>query len=221
MRILATLALTAALASAQNYVQDVFPIWEKHCLGCHASGTTMGSLDLETWEGLQRGGNHGTIVVPGNLKASRLYTMLTGETKPAMPMDGKVLSAGEIEVVRKWIASGAPPPSDAEIAELRRRAAGEEKPKANRQIKPVGSRGLAQRREIAVGRFDRSDALLHQPRTKSRTGGSSMKTTSLPVGRAPWPALVDKKTLAAPHGEYSTRRGRVMTEPPLASQPRT
>lgn len=130
MRILATVALTAALASAQSYVQDVFPIWEKHCLGCHASGTTMGSLDLETWEGLQRGGNHGTIVVPGDLKASRLYTMLTGETKPAMPMDGKVLSAGEIAVVRKWIASGAPPPSVAEITELQRRATGEQKPKA-------------------------------------------------------------------------------------------
>ena len=129
MRILATLALTAGLAWAQNYVQDVFPIWEKHCLGCHASGTTMGSLDLETWEGLQRGGNHGTIVVPGDLKASRLYTMLTGETKPAMPMDGNVLSAREIEVVRKWIASGAPPPSAAEITELQRRATGEQKPK--------------------------------------------------------------------------------------------
>ena len=130
MRILSTLALTAGLASAQNYVQDVFPIWEKHCLGCHASGTTMGSLDLETWEGLQRGGNHGTIVVPGDVKASRLYTMLTGETKPAMPMDGNVLSAREIEVVRKWIASGAPPPSAAEITELRRRATDEQKPKA-------------------------------------------------------------------------------------------
>ena len=131
MRILASLALTVAIASAQSYVQDIFPIWEKHCLGCHASGTTMGSLDLETWEGLQRGGNHGTIVVPGDVRASRLYTMLTGETKPAMPMDGKVLGKEEIEVVRKWIASGAPPPSAAEITELRRRAAGEDKPKAN------------------------------------------------------------------------------------------
>ena len=130
VRILATLAHTAGLASAQNYVHDVFPIWEKHCLGCHASGTTMGSLDLETWEGLQRGGNHGTIVVPGDLKASRLYTMLTGETKPAMPMDGNVLSAREIAVVRKWIASGAPPPSAAEITELQRRATGQQNPKA-------------------------------------------------------------------------------------------
>ena len=115
----------AQSAHAQRYVQDVFPIWEKHCLGCHASGTNMGSLDIETWEGLQRGGNHGTILVPGNTKSSRLYTMLIGETKPAMPMDGQVLSAAEIEIVRKWIASGAPPPSAAEIAELQRRAAGE------------------------------------------------------------------------------------------------
>ena len=149
MRILASLALTVTIASAQSYVQDVFPIWEKHCLGCHASGTTMGSLDLETWEGLQRGGNHGTIVVPGDVKGSRLYTMLTGETKPAMPMDGKVLGTGEIEVVRRWIASGAPAPSAAEIAELRRRAAGEDKPKANSTRAPPSRSGPLARLPLA------------------------------------------------------------------------
>ena len=119
------LAFVAATAFAQTYVRDVYPIWEKHCLGCHASGTTMGSLDIETWEGIQRGGNHGTIIVPGDARASRLYTMLTGESKPAMPMDGQVLSAAEIEVVRQWIAAGAAPPNAAEIALLRRKAAGE------------------------------------------------------------------------------------------------
>ncbi|MBY0508233.1 MAG: hypothetical protein K2X03_30240 [Bryobacteraceae bacterium] len=126
MRGLLSLCVFAPLACAQSYVRDVYPIWEKHCLGCHTAGTKMGSLDIETWEGLQRGGNHGTILVPGDLKASRLYTMLIGEGQPAMPMDGQVLSAAEIAVVRDWIAAGAPPPSGAEIAMLRRRAAGED-----------------------------------------------------------------------------------------------
>ena len=146
------------MAPAQSYVRDVYPIWEKYCLGCHASGTRMGSLDIETWEGLQRGGNHGTILVPGNLKASRLYTMLIGEGAPAMPMDGKVLSAAEIDVVRKWIASGATPPTAGEIALLKQRAAGEEP-------NPIFS--LAWRPgtlEIAVGRTQTVD-LLH-PDTK-------------------------------------------------------
>lgn len=154
--------LIVAGASAQTYVRDVYPIWEKHCLGCHASGTKMGSLDIETWEGLQRGGNHGTILVPGNIKESRLYTMLTGETKPAMPMDGQVLSAGEMEVVRKWIASGATPPSAAEIAMLRTRAAGEQAPAAPvKNIKPqIFSLAWRPRTaDIAVGRFQTVDLL--------------------------------------------------------------
>lgn len=117
--------LLASPACAQSYVRDVYPIWEKHCLGCHASGTKMGSLDIETWEGLQRGGNHGTILVPGSTSESRLYTMLIGETKPAMPMDGQVLSPAELETVRKWIAAGATPPSAREIAMLQARANGE------------------------------------------------------------------------------------------------
>ena len=63
MRLLVALATIVSLGGlhAQNYVRDVYPIWQKHCLGCHASGTKMGSLDIETWEGIQHGGNHGTM----------------------------------------------------------------------------------------------------------------------------------------------------------------
>jgi len=162
MRTLMIFAFAIASASAQSYVKDVYPLWEKYCLGCHASGTKMGSLDIETWEGLQRGGNHGTILVPGDAKASRLYTMLTGEAKPAMPMDGQVLTAGEIEVVRRWIANGAAAPTQAEIAMLKRKAAGEEstsaiKPKGKPQIFSFAWR--PSRDEVAVGRFQTIDLL--------------------------------------------------------------
>ena len=159
MRIVFSLVLSAFSAAAQNYVQDVYPIWEKHCLGCHASGTKMGSLDIETWEGIERGGNHGTILVPGDIKASRLYTMLIGETKPAMPMDGQVLSAAEIEIIRKWIAAGAQPPTAAEIVWLQRKAAGEESVPAvvNPQIFSLAARPGTT--EMAVGRFQTVDLL--------------------------------------------------------------
>ncbi len=160
MRPLFSLVLVAS-TYAQTYVRDVYPIWEKHCLGCHASGTKMGSLDIETWEGLQRGGNHGTILVPGSTKESRLYTMLTGETKPAMPMDGQVLSSGEIEVVRKWIAAGATPPSPAEIAMLKAKAAGEEATPVAKIFSLAWRPGTA---DIAVGR--RASVDLINPATK-------------------------------------------------------
>lgn len=107
MRQASVILAAASLLAGQSYRQDVYPIFEKHCFGCHTAGTKMGSLDLETWEGLQRGGNHGTIVVPYKSRESRLYTMLTGEHSPAMPMDGKVLLAAQINTVKKWIDNGA------------------------------------------------------------------------------------------------------------------
>jgi hypothetical protein len=70
----------------------------------------MGSLDLETYEGVRKGGNHGTIVVPGKPDESRLYTMLIGKHAPAMPMDGKVLAPAQVALVANWIAAGVPGP---------------------------------------------------------------------------------------------------------------
>src|SRR4051812_15118330 len=110
----AALFLIAVAAQAQSFTKDVAPVFSKNCSGCHAASVKMGSLDLETWEGIQKGGNHGTIVVPGKSAESRLYTMLTGESKPLMPMGGPKLAAGEIEAVKLWIDAGAKPPAPGE-----------------------------------------------------------------------------------------------------------
>lgn len=104
------LAMLAFVAAERlTYRADIQPLFERSCYGCHAAGVKMGSLDLETWEGLQRGGNNGTIVAPGKPGESRLYTMLLGHTAPAMPMDGKVLPRAQIDAVRLWIEQGADP----------------------------------------------------------------------------------------------------------------
>jgi WD40 repeat protein len=74
----------------------------------------MGGLDLETYGGIRKGGGHGEAVVPGKSGESRLYLMLTGKATPAMPLSGKPLTAGEIEIIRKWIDAGAKPPRPGE-----------------------------------------------------------------------------------------------------------
>src|SRR5437762_6753719 len=92
---------------AQEFSKDIAPIFAANCIGCHASNVKMGSLDLDTMEGIKAGGNHGTILVPGNSAESRLYLMVAGKASPAMPLSGKSLAAGEIETIRKWIDAGA------------------------------------------------------------------------------------------------------------------
>jgi len=101
--------LTVCVAAGQGFERDLQPIFRKHCYGCHAATVKMGSLDIETHEGVMRGGNQGTIVVPGKAGESRLYLTLTGAMEPLMPMGGKRLSAAELDVVKRWIDAGARP----------------------------------------------------------------------------------------------------------------
>jgi dipeptidyl aminopeptidase/acylaminoacyl peptidase len=80
----------------------------------------MGSLDTDSYESLMRGGNNGAIIVPGKSEESRLYLMLTGKVSPGMPMDGTQLPPAQIQTVKRWIDGGAPGPTAAEAAALRR-----------------------------------------------------------------------------------------------------
>ena len=90
---------------------DLQPIFEANCSGCHATNVKMGSLDLDTWPAMMKGGNQGTIVVPGKSAESRLYLMVAHKISPAMPLSGKALAAGEIEAIRQYIDAGALQPS--------------------------------------------------------------------------------------------------------------
>src|SRR5438093_8092099 len=103
----AVLACLAGCLCAQEFSKDIAPIFAANCIGCHASGVKMGSLDLDTMEGIRAGWNNGTVLVPGDSSASRLYLMVAGKMAPAMPLSGKALAAGEVETIRKWIDTGA------------------------------------------------------------------------------------------------------------------
>ena len=62
------LASFAIGLKAQEFSKDIAPIFAENCIGCHASNVKMGSLDLDTMEGIRTGGNNGTILVPGTLR---------------------------------------------------------------------------------------------------------------------------------------------------------
>ena len=108
---------------APSFAKDVAPIFQANCSGCHGANVRMGSLDLDTYEGLEKGGNHGKVVVPSKSEESRLYLMITGKAAPVMPLTGKRLAEGEIEIIQKWIDAGAQPPTAEEAKELAARLA--------------------------------------------------------------------------------------------------
>ncbi len=102
------LSMAVLCQGAAPTYKDVAKIFATRCYGCHTSSVKMGSLNLESYDGLQQGGNHGQIVVPGKSAESRLYLLIAGKLTPSMPMDGTTLSAEQIETIRVWIDSGAP-----------------------------------------------------------------------------------------------------------------
>jgi len=105
------LCLTASLSAAEpSYFRDVRPVLQRQCQGCHQPNLKSSNLDLTSYEGLSAGGKHG----PG---LSVIVKYLTGEMKPQMPMGQPPLAAGEIEVVRNWIAGGGKDDTPAEARE--------------------------------------------------------------------------------------------------------
>jgi uncharacterized protein with WD repeat len=139
--------------AAPSFAKDVAPILAANCAGCHASNVAMGTLDLDTFAGLQKGGHSGPVIVPGKSAESLLYLRITGAVTPAMPLSGKKLADGEIEIIRMWIDAGANPPAAGEAVAKRAPPIPDIKPRA--AVKPLIS-ALAYRPDgnlLALGTF--------------------------------------------------------------------
>jgi len=92
--------------SPLGFVRDIKGITAKFCLECHGAEKTEAGLDLRTVESMLKGGEGGPVIVPGKPEESLLFKMINDEK---MPPDGAMPKAGDIERVRRWIASGTRP----------------------------------------------------------------------------------------------------------------
>jgi len=108
---------------APSFAKDVSPILAANCAGCHGASARMGSLRLDTYEGVAQGGHHGKAIEPGKSEESRLYLMIAGKLAPTMPLSGKPLAEGDIETIKKWIDAGGKPPTPEEAREIAARLA--------------------------------------------------------------------------------------------------
>ena len=91
-----------------DYSKQVAPILKKYCAGCHNEQDQEGKLSLESFAALQRGGESGAALLPGDGKSSRLIRLVSGQAKPLMPPeDNKRPTAAEIALLKAWIDGGA------------------------------------------------------------------------------------------------------------------
>ena len=82
-------------------------IIREQCLRCHAGSKAQAGLDLSSRRGLLRGGDSGPAIVPGEPDESLFLQRVVEGSMPPIN-DGPQLPAADVEVLRRWIRSGAP-----------------------------------------------------------------------------------------------------------------
>ncbi|HVJ84411.1 MAG TPA: c-type cytochrome domain-containing protein, partial [Caulifigura sp.] len=99
-------ATVVADDAAPRFETEIRPILRAHCFDCHgAEAELQGGLDLRLVRFQQKGGESGAAIVPGNANDSLIWQKVeSGE----MPPGKAKVSAAEKELLRRWIAAGAP-----------------------------------------------------------------------------------------------------------------
>src|SRR6056297_3803136 len=126
--ILLTKAVAGSAWATEGFAffeNEVRPILVARCYECHSEqeGKQKGGLWLDRKAAWQQGGDSGPPVVPGDVEASLLvHSVEYGDEDLQMPPKSKLPDA-EIEVLKKWIAMGAPDPRDEALAGAMRKEA--------------------------------------------------------------------------------------------------
>lgn len=97
-------AVLAAEPAAPNFENDIRPLLKQRCVKCHGSLKQAGKLNLGVPAGIVRGGESGAVIVPGNAAESRLWQVVERDEMP----EDEPLSADEKDLLKRWIAAGAP-----------------------------------------------------------------------------------------------------------------
>ena len=96
-----------------TFERDVAPILKAHCYKCHGGKQKKAGLDLRRRFSMVAGGDSGPSIVPGKPQDSLLIEMLA---EKLMPPEGEAaLAGGQADVLRRWIAAGAPIAGDKEL----------------------------------------------------------------------------------------------------------
>lgn len=92
-----------------DYSDDVKPIINKHCIGCHGGVKKAGDVSFLFEHEMLEPGKSGKIpVVKGDAHASEMIRrILTDDPDEKMPKHGTPLTQDEVDVLTKWIDEGA------------------------------------------------------------------------------------------------------------------
>lgn len=105
-----------APAAKVNYKDNVAGIFQARCNACHNNDKQKGGLVLDNYGAMMKGGGSGKVIEPGDPDNSRLYLLITHAEEPKMPPMQPKLPDAELNVIKAWIAAGAPETSGSTVA---------------------------------------------------------------------------------------------------------
>lgn len=101
-------------APGVDFENDVLPIFEHHCTGCHGPEKQKSDFRLDLREVALKAGHQGPAIVPGKPQESNIlrFVGLDQDDEMRMPPKGAGLSREEIATLERWIADGAAWPDE-------------------------------------------------------------------------------------------------------------
>ncbi len=96
-----------ALRAEPVFPTEVYPIVRESCVSCHGPQKQMGGFRADIRDDYLRRTGNGPWVVPGDSSSSQLVQLLSGKIRTRKSQEKHHLPAGQLEVIRAWIDSGA------------------------------------------------------------------------------------------------------------------
>ena len=115
-RLFIYILILSFLRSEIDYLTEIQPIFDNHCVECHISLNGSGALELDSYEYLMQGdSNNGPVVFPFNADSSLLYRVLLRvpvivPNEPIccrMPKNADPLPMSDQQKIYNWINEGA------------------------------------------------------------------------------------------------------------------
>lgn len=104
--------LPAPAKATPTYETDIKPIFQKSCVKCHSGEKPKGKYNMETKEGVLKGGKEAGAIVVGNSAKTALVhyasDLVTDEEMPPKEKRDKfpALTKDQVALVRAWIDQG-------------------------------------------------------------------------------------------------------------------
>jgi formylglycine-generating enzyme required for sulfatase activity len=109
MRWLLLLAAVPLCAQRVDFQKQIRPIFESACLPCHDVDEARGGFRMNTQENFMRGGSKGSPIVASHPDRSLLQLLIDlPPAKPGSMPPGQQLPQAQRDLIREWIAIGAP-----------------------------------------------------------------------------------------------------------------